>query len=91
MTLYRVGEHVDISRGPMVGNTGFLGRRCTIAHAHPVTLPDSSAVYRFQGVALPKNMFLNHFAFGVLEKRAAILNTANLRQKSKDREEQPGA
>ncbi len=31
VTVYRIGEHVDISRGPMVGNTGFLGRRCTIA------------------------------------------------------------
>jgi hypothetical protein len=30
-------------------------------------------MYRFQGVALPKGIFLNHFAFGVLEKRAAKL------------------
>ena len=28
-------------------------------------------LFRFQGVALPKNIFLNHFAFGVLEKRAS--------------------
>ncbi len=31
VTLYRVGDHVDISKGPMVGDTSFLGRRCTIA------------------------------------------------------------
>ncbi len=31
VTLYKVGDHVDISRGPMVANTNFLGRRCTIA------------------------------------------------------------
>lgn len=30
VTMYRVGDHVDISRGPMIGNTSFLGRRCTI-------------------------------------------------------------
>lgn len=27
--LYRIGEHIDISRGPVVGNVNFLGR-CTI-------------------------------------------------------------
>eukprot|EP00094_Tigriopus_californicus_P011028 TCALIF_10639-PA protein Name:"Similar to mRpL39 39S ribosomal protein L39, mitochondrial (Drosophila melanogaster)" AED:0.10 eAED:0.10 QI:29/0.8/1/1/0.6/0.66/6/84/336 len=31
VTLYRLGDHVDISRGPMVGDSSFLGRRCTIA------------------------------------------------------------
>ena len=30
VTLYRVFNHVDISGGPMIGNTNFLGRRCTI-------------------------------------------------------------
>ncbi|PSN55985.1 39S ribosomal protein L39 [Blattella germanica] len=27
--LYRVGDHIDLSRGPMVADTSFLGR-CTI-------------------------------------------------------------
>ena len=31
VTLYRVNDHVDISTGPMIANTSFLGRRCTIA------------------------------------------------------------
>ena len=31
VTLYRLGDHVDISRGPMVGDSSFMGRRCTIA------------------------------------------------------------
>ena len=31
MTLYRIKDHVDISGGPMIANTNFLGRRCTIA------------------------------------------------------------
>ena len=30
-------------------------------------------MYRFQGIALPKEMFLNHFAYGILEKRATLL------------------
>lgn len=29
VTLYRIGNHIDISKGPMIGNTDLLGR-CTI-------------------------------------------------------------
>jgi len=77
VTLYRVGDHVDISGGPMVGDTSFLGRRCTIAAAHKIE-HDDRPMYRFQGVALPKGIYLNHFAFGILERRAARINQANL-------------
>ena len=38
MTLYRVKNHVDISSGPMVANSNFLGRRCTIAAVSPFVL-----------------------------------------------------
>ena len=31
VTLYRVKDHIDISSGPMMANTSFLGRRCTVA------------------------------------------------------------
>lgn len=72
VTLYRVGDHVDISGGPMVGNSSFLGRRCTVAAAHRIE-HDGVPMYRFQGVALPKGIFLNHHAFGILEKRASKL------------------
>ena len=58
----------------MVGNTSFVGRRCTVAAAHPVELTGAgSGIYRFQGVALPKGFNLNHAAYGILEKRAAKL------------------
>jgi len=77
VTLYRVGDHVDISGGPMVGNTGFLGRRCTVAAAHPIQ-HNGVPMFRFQGVALPKDIFLNHFTYGILEKRAAKLNKTNI-------------
>jgi large subunit ribosomal protein L39 len=80
VTLYKVGNHVDMSKGPMVGDSSFIGRRCTIAAAHEITHPEDGSLYRFQGVALPKNMFLNHFSFGILERKAAKLNRANLQQ-----------
>lgn len=40
--------------------------------AHPIQ-HEGKDMYRFQGVALPKGIFLNHVAFGILEKRAAKL------------------
>lgn len=76
VTLYRVKDHIDISSGPMMANTSFLGRRCTVAAAIPFEA-NGTSVYRFQGVALPKGIFLNHAAFGILEKRASRLNEAN--------------
>ncbi|XP_076294079.1 mitochondrial ribosomal protein L39 [Lasioglossum baleicum] len=71
VVLYRVGEHIDISKGPMVGNTDLIGR-CTITAVHK--LPQNDSVYRFQGIALPKGILLNHYAYGILEKRARKLN-----------------
>jgi len=76
VTLYRVKNHVDISSGPMVANSNFLGRRCTIAAAHKIDA-DGLSLHRFQGVALPNGIFLNHAAFGILEKRAKKLNDSN--------------
>ncbi|KAK7867220.1 hypothetical protein R5R35_008397 [Gryllus longicercus] len=72
--LYRVGQHVDISKGPLIGNTNLLGR-CSIVAVHLIK-DTSKPIYRFQGVALPQGLLLNHFAYGVLENRAKILNPA---------------
>ncbi|XP_034105810.1 39S ribosomal protein L39, mitochondrial [Drosophila albomicans] len=78
VTLYRLGDHIDISRGPMVASTRFLGK-CTILAAHKVANEGSTdAFYRLQGVALPTGFSLNHIAYGLLEKRAQKLNSARL-------------
>jgi large subunit ribosomal protein L39 len=77
IVMFKVGDHVDISTGPMIGDTSFVGRRCTIPVAHKIFHGDCP-MYRFQGVALPKEVFLNHFAYGILEKRASRLNMAGL-------------
>lgn len=67
--LFRAGDHIDISRGPLLANTALVGR-CTVAAVHKL---DSSNLYRFQGVALPQQIQLNHFAYGILEERAKKL------------------
>ena len=71
--LYRIGDHIDISKGPMVGNTGIIGR-CTVTAIHKVESEESDRLYRFQGVAIPRGILINHFAYGILEERARKLN-----------------
>lgn len=81
VTLYRVGSHIDISKGPMVGNTSFLGR-CSVTAVHRIETNDGE-LYRFQGVALPKGLLLNHFAYKIIQDRAAKLNAKQPVQGSK--------
>uniref|UniRef100_A0A2M3ZAA2 Large ribosomal subunit protein mL39 n=1 Tax=Anopheles braziliensis TaxID=58242 RepID=A0A2M3ZAA2_9DIPT len=79
VTVYRVGDHVDISKGPMMGSTGLLGR-CTISAAHPIkeANEDGKYFYRMQGVALPSALRIHHFAYAILENRSRKLNSAKL-------------
>ncbi|XP_028174618.1 large ribosomal subunit protein mL39 [Ostrinia nubilalis] len=78
VTLYRAGNHVDISKGPMISSTAQVGR-VTVTSVHKLTGSQDSEVkqlYRFQGVALPTNVILNHFAYSILTERAKKLNPA---------------
>lgn len=72
--LYRVGDHIDISRGPMLANSNFVGRT-TVTAVHKLD-SDVQNLYRFQGISLPKDINLNHFAYSLLEERAKKLNYA---------------
>jgi len=83
ITLYRMGDHVDISRGPMVGNSGLIGR-VSVSAIHRLTDGPVDDLYRFQGIALPKGILLNYFAYGILEKRAKKLNTATWQPQAED-------
>ncbi|XP_048514225.1 39S ribosomal protein L39, mitochondrial [Athalia rosae] len=75
VVLYRMGEHIEISKGPMVGNTSHIGK-CTIASIHKLSTDEIGTLYRFQGVALPAGLLLNHFAYGILEERAKKFNSS---------------
>lgn len=67
--VYRVGEHIDISRGPMMSSTGLLGR-CTIGGSFKTAdINNTESFYRVQGVALPSEFIMNHYAFSILEDR----------------------
>ncbi|XP_022818297.1 39S ribosomal protein L39, mitochondrial [Spodoptera litura] len=76
VTLYKVGKHVDISKGPMISTTGQIGR-LSIASVHKINGSaegDVKQLYRFQGVALPTGVMMNHFTFSILAQRAKKLN-----------------
>ncbi|KAL0113426.1 hypothetical protein PUN28_012528 [Cardiocondyla obscurior] len=85
ITLYRMGDHVDISKGPMVNNSGLVGR-VSVSAIHRLTDGPVDGLYRFQGVALPRGILLNFFAFSILEKRAKKLNTATWQPHVEDEE-----
>lgn len=73
VVLYRMGTHIDISRGPMVASSQFIGK-CTVTAAHKLADEgDNNAFYRIQGVALPIGFVLNHVAYSTLESRASKL------------------
>lgn len=71
--VFRCGEHLDITRGPLLARSGLVGR-CTVTAVHPL----KEKLYRLQGVALPQQISLNHFAYSLLEDRAKKLNSARL-------------
>ncbi|XP_041978423.1 39S ribosomal protein L39, mitochondrial [Aricia agestis] len=78
VTLYKVDKHVDISKGPMISHTGLIGK-LTIASVHQIPGSEDGSLkrlYRFQGVALPTGVILNHFTFSILQERAKKLNSA---------------
>lgn len=79
VTVYRVGQFVDVSCGPLISNTSHLGR-VTVASAHPIPtgVADPPALMRVQGVALPQGILMNHYSYGVLENRAMKINESRL-------------
>ncbi|KAK3886822.1 hypothetical protein Pcinc_009047 [Petrolisthes cinctipes] len=82
VVLYQIGNFLEISRGPMIANTNFLGKVSVMA-VHPIQT-NQGQLFRIQGVALPKGIMLNHFTYGILEKRAAELNSGRIPVINKD-------
>lgn len=77
VTVYRVGEHVDISRGPMIASTSHLGR-FDITAVHKIDSKLSDTMYRVQGIALPSQLQLHYWTYDQLVNRARKLNPAPL-------------
>lgn len=68
VTLYRLGDHIDISSGPMISNLGQIGR-ASVTAVHKID-SDDGPLFRFQGVAIPDQLRMNHFAYKILIERS---------------------
>lgn len=71
ITVYRVADHIDISRGPMIADTTFISK-VNISAVHKIS-KDESNLYRIQGIALPTGFTLSAYAFNILKERAKKL------------------
>jgi len=80
VVLYRCGDHVDISRGPMMANSAFV-RGFDVTSVHPFQTP-IGLVHRFQGIAYPSQFTMSPFARNVLKERATAMNTIGLPEES---------
>lgn len=72
VTLYRIKDHIDISSGPMISNTSLVkGIYVTAVHR---LVTDLGPIYRFQGIAIPRQLDINSFVLSILRERAKKLN-----------------
>lgn len=70
VTVYRVADHIDISKGPMIGSTSFIGKTHIAAVYKVSNEEDPCNLYRVQGIALPTGFSMSYFAFNILADRA---------------------
>ncbi|RUS83914.1 hypothetical protein EGW08_008328 [Elysia chlorotica] len=55
VTVYRAGDHIDLSSGPMIASTALIGRYSVCA-VHDVESPTFGRLQRVQGLALPTQL-----------------------------------
>ncbi|KRX19343.1 39S ribosomal protein L39, mitochondrial, partial [Trichinella nelsoni] len=72
-SVYRMGDHVDISKGPMISSTAQLGLYSVTA-MHPIQTKDNLSLYRVQGCALPFNQRVNSWTWETVCRTSANLN-----------------
>ncbi|KAK3734779.1 hypothetical protein RRG08_059956 [Elysia crispata] len=75
VTVYRAGDHIDLSSGPLIGSTSQIGRYSVCA-VHDVESPTFGKLQRVQGLALPTQLTMHSWTYdSILRPRAAKLNT----------------
>ncbi|KAH9406380.1 54S ribosomal protein L39, mitochondrial [Tyrophagus putrescentiae] len=76
-TVYRVGDHIELCEEALIASTGLIGSIFTSA-VHRISTPNGGTFYRFQGVALPRQLHINAYAFSLIRDRAKQLNSIGL-------------
>ncbi|KAL4229448.1 54S ribosomal protein L39 [Mactra antiquata] len=70
LTLYRMGDYVDVSTGPLISNTSQLSR-FSVTAVHQIDCPTNGKLYRFQALALPRDLKMHWWAWDFVCRRAA--------------------
>lgn len=71
IALYRLDDHIDISVGPMIADTSLIGR-ANVTAVHRIDGPDGP-LYRFQGLAIPRQLSVTHYTYRILSNKAKEL------------------
>ncbi|GFS26945.1 39S ribosomal protein L39, mitochondrial-like [Elysia marginata] len=78
VTVYRAGDHIDLSSGPLIGSTAQIGRYSVCA-VHDIESPTFGKLQRVQGLALPTQLAMHSWTYdSILRPRAAKLNAGPL-------------
>lgn len=78
VTVYRMGDHVDLTHGPLVSSTSQLGR-FTVTAFHDIESSTYGPLIRVQGTALPTQLFTKMHVWtydNIISKRSKKLNPA---------------
>ncbi|KAH9494595.1 54S ribosomal protein L39, mitochondrial [Bulinus truncatus] len=76
ITAYRMGDHVDISSGPLIASTAQIGRY-SVSAIHEIESSSFGKLSRVQGLALPTQIMLHSWTYDtILRKRSKKLNSA---------------
>lgn len=73
VTLYKMGNHIDISRGPMIATTAMIGRFSVVA-IHDFNCASYGPLKRVQGVAMPTQLSMHYWTYEQLLKRGKKFN-----------------
>lgn len=75
--VYRVGDHIELCDEPMIANTSQI-YPINVTAIHPLKTSSGIEFYRVQGVALPRNLYINSFAFKLIQNHSTKLNPIDL-------------
>uniref|UniRef100_A0A2C9K1E7 TGS domain-containing protein n=1 Tax=Biomphalaria glabrata TaxID=6526 RepID=A0A2C9K1E7_BIOGL len=78
VVVYRAGDHIDITSGPLIASTAQIGRYSVTA-IHEIESQSFGKLSRVQGLALPTQIMLHSWTYDtILRSRSKKLNPAQL-------------
>ncbi len=70
ITVYKLGEFVDVSNGPMIGDTSLMGR-FSVTNIYDIESEKNGLLQRIQGVSIPSQLQLHSWTYNLLVERAS--------------------